>query len=211
MDLVEELSKSVIEGDSELAISIAKKIIEQGLDVNEAITNGLNKGMSIVSELYAKREYYLPEIIISADALYAALDQFKPFLRQKEIKVKAIVVIGVIRGDIHDIGKNLTKLFLEASGFKVIDCGRNVTSETFIKAIKENNADILAVSTLMSPTLENIASLIKELESSGIKNQLKGIIVGGAATNEQFAKNLGVIHCDDASNASVILNKLLLK
>jgi methanogenic corrinoid protein MtbC1 len=209
MDLVEDLSNAVIEGDTELAVSLAKKIINQGLDVNEAIINGLNRGMRIVSDLYAKRQYYLPEIIISADALYAALEEFKPFLKQNDLGHKGLVVIGVVRGDIHDIGKNLTKLFLEASGYKVIDCGRNVTSEDFIKKIEENNADILALSTLMSPTLESIELLIQKLDTLGIKKKLKGIIIGGAATNEQFAKKLGVIHCDDASRASVILNELL--
>ncbi|MFX0071197.1 MAG: B12-binding domain-containing protein, partial [Candidatus Hermodarchaeota archaeon] len=156
MNIIEKLKQSVIEGDSELAISLAKEAVNQRLDLNELILKALNEGMRVVSELYEKREYFLPEIIISADALYDALEIFKPHLEKQKTTHKAVVVIGVVRGDIHDIGKNMTKLFLEAAGYKVIDCGRNVTAENFISAIRENKADILALSTLMSPTLESI-------------------------------------------------------
>jgi methanogenic corrinoid protein MtbC1 len=210
MNLIKDLSNAVIEGNSELAVSIAKNIITQGVDINDAIFKGLNEGMSIVSDLYAKREYFLPEIIISADALYDALEVFKPHLELTNRKNKAIVVIGVVRGDVHDIGKNLTKLFLEASGYKVIDCGRNVQPDIFIKTIKENNADVLALSTLMNPTLESITNLIELLKKENLKEKLK-IIIGGAATSEQFAQKIGVIHCDDASKAARILDELILE
>jgi len=208
MSLIEQLSKAIIEGNSELAIELANNIINQEIDINDAIINGLNEGMKIVSELYEKREYYLPEIIISADALYDALEVFKPHLEKEKTTHKAVVVIGVVRGDIHDIGKNITKLFLEASGYKVIDCGRNVMTETFIEAIKENNAEVLALSTLMSPTLESIQELINKLKTEGLRGRLK-VIIGGAATSEQFAKSIGVIHCNNAAKAVTILDDLI--
>ncbi len=207
MSLNVQLSKAVIEGNSELTVKLANQIIKQGLDLNDAIINGLNNGMRIVSELYEKREYFLPEIIISADALYDALEVFKPYLEKKKSTHKAIVVIGVVRGDIHDIGKNITKLFLEASGYRVIDCGRNVTVETFMDAIKENDANILALSTLMSPTLESIEELIIKLKEEGLRDKLK-VIIGGAATSEQFANSIGVMHCNNAAKAVNILDEL---
>lgn len=153
-----------------------------------------------------KKEYFLPEIIISADALYDALEVFKPHLEKKENIHKGIVVIGVVRGDIHDIGKNMTKLFLETSGYRVIDCGRNVQAETFINVIKENNANILALSTLMSPTLESIEELIIKLKEEGLRDKLK-VIIGGAATSEQFAVSIGVMHCNNAAKAVNILDE----
>jgi dimethylamine corrinoid protein len=208
MSLIEQLSKAIIDGNSELAVELANNIINQGIDINDAIINGLNEGMKIVSELYEKREYYLPEIIISADALYDALEIFKPRLEKQKSTHKAVVVIGVVRGDIHDIGKNITKLFLEASGYKVIDCGRNVMAETFVEAIKENNAEILALSTLMSPTLESIQDLMNKLKAEGLREKLK-VIVGGAATSEQFANSIGVIHCNNAAKAVDILDELI--
>lgn len=207
MSLNEQLSKAVIEGNSELSVTLAIQVLNQGLDLNDAIINGLNEGMRIVSELYEKREYFLPEIIISADALYDALEVFKPHLEKMESTHKGVVVIGVVRGDIHDIGKNITKLFLEASGYKIIDCGRNVLAETFINAIKENNANILALSTLMNPTLESIEDLINKLQEEGLRDQLK-VIIGGAATSEQFADSIGVIHCNNAAKAVSVLDKL---
>jgi dimethylamine corrinoid protein len=208
MSLIEQLSKAIIDGNSELAVELANNIINQGIDINDAIINGLNEGMKIVSELYEQREYYLPEIIISADALYDALEVFKPHLEKQKSTHKAVVVIGVVRGDIHDIGKNITKLFLEASGYKVIDCGRNVMAETFVEAIKENNAEILALSTLMSPTLESIQDLINKLKAEGLRERLR-VIIGGAATSEQFATSIGVIHCNNAAKAVTILDELI--
>jgi len=207
MSLNEKLSKAVIDGDSDLSVTLAKEVIKQGLNLNDAIINGLNEGMRIVSELYEKKEYFLPEIIISADALYDALEVLKPHLEKKENIHKGIVVIGVVRGDIHDIGKNMTKLFLEASGYKVIDCGRNVLAETFINAIKENNANILALSTLMHPTLESIEDLINKIREEGLRDQLQ-VIIGGAATSEQFADSIGVIHCNNAAKAVSVLDKI---
>lgn len=206
MSLNEKLSKAVIDGDSDLSVTLAKEVIKQGLNLNDAIINGLNEGMRIVSELYEKKEYFLPEIIISADALYDALEVFKPHLEKKENIHKGIVVIGVVRGDIHDIGKNMTKLFLETSGYRVIDCGRNVLAETFINVIKENNANILALSTLMSPTLESIEELIIKLKEEGLRDKLK-VIIGGAATSEQFADSIGVMHCNNAAKAVNILDE----
>jgi dimethylamine corrinoid protein len=209
MNLIEDLYNSIIEGDSEKAVESAEEIVSQGLDVNDAIINGLNKGMKKVSELYAKREYFLPEIIIAADAVYAALNILKPHVKFKEAKKKGIIVIGVVRGDIHDIGKNLTKIFLEASGYKVIDCGRNVKPETFIEEIKNNNPDILALSTLMSPTLQSIEILISELRKEALLESIE-IIIGGAATSQQFADSIGVHYCNDASEAVKLVDKIII-
>ncbi len=209
MSLLEKLTKSVIEGDSETAVLLAREVIKQGFDINEAIFNGLNEGMRIVGELYEKKEYYLPEIIISADALYDALAVLQPHMEKLALKHKAVIVIGVVRGDIHDIGKNITRILLEASGYKVIDCGRNVMPEAFVKAIKENNAHVLALSTLMNPTLESIEVLVEMLKKEGLRENLK-IIIGGAATSESFANSLGILHCDNAAKAVDILDNYFL-
>lgn len=207
MTLINELREAVIDGDSEKSTLIAKNIVKKGLDINDAIVDGLNSGMKKVSELYREKEYFLPEIIVAADSLYAALDVFKPHINKKETQSKINVVIGVVRGDIHDIGKNLTKLFLEASGYNVIDCGRNVKNEDFINAIKENDANILALSTLMSPTLESITDLLKELKKEDLLNRVK-ILIGGAATSEEFAQKIGVKYCENSIEALKYIDKM---
>jgi len=207
MTLINELKVAVIDGDSEKSTLIAKNIVKKGLNINDAIVGGLNSGMKKVSELYREKEYFLPEIIVAADSLYAALDVFKPHINKKETQSKINVVIGVVRGDIHDIGKNLTKLFLEASGYNVIDCGRNVKNEDFINAIKENDANILALSTLMSPTLESITDLIKELKREDLFNKVE-ILIGGAATGEEFAQKIGVKYCENSMDSLKYIDKM---
>ncbi len=206
MALLDEIADAVIQGDTETAVALANQIVENKMDLNEAIINGLNKGMRTVGDLYEKREYFLPEIIVAADALYEALAVFKPHLTKDQAH-KATVVTGVVRGDIHDIGKNIVKLFLEASGFKVIDLGRNVPSELFIQTIKEHNADVLALSTLMSPTLESMVEVMDLLEKDGLRSSIK-VIIGGAATDEKFAAEIGATYIEDANSAIQFLNKL---
>jgi len=190
-DLNDQLATAILEGDSERAVSIAKEIVQQKKDLNEAIINGLHEGMHRVGERYDKRQYFLPEIIVAADALYDALAVFKPHLQQRDQEPKATVIIGVVRGDIHDIGKNVTRIFLETAGYKVVDCGRNVPAEQFIEAVKEHQAQVLALSTLMSPTLDSITRVVELLEQHGLRDGLL-VIIGGAATSEEFARKIGV-------------------
>ena len=203
--ILDDISEAVIHGDTEKAIVLANQIVEQkSIDLNDAIINGLNKGMKVVGELYDKREYFLPEIIVAADALYEALAVFKPHLTIDR-KPKATVICGVVRGDIHDIGKNIVKLFLEAAGYKVVDLGRNVMAELFIEAIKEHHAEVLALSTLMSPTLESMREVMDLLKKQGISKKVK-VIIGGAATDEKFAEEIGAIYIKDANSAIKLLN-----
>lgn len=209
MSILDELADAVIKGDTDAAVALAKTIIEEGVvDLDTAIINGLNKGMRVVSELYEKREYYLPEIIVAADALYEALAIFKPHLiASTSQKSKATIVCGVVRGDIHDIGKNVVKLFLDASGFKVIDLGRNVNPELFIEAVKEHHADILALSTLMSPTLDSMREVVDLLNAAGLREKVQ-IIIGGAAPDEKFAAEIGATFLEDAPSAVKYLNSM---
>ncbi len=205
MDLLEEIQEAVLKGDAEKATALAKEIVDEELDLNDAISNGLNEGMRRVSMLYDKREYFLPEIIVAADALYEALTVFKSHLTGDQ-EHKATVICGVVRGDIHDIGKNVVKLFLEAGGYRVIDLGRNVPAETFIEAIKTHHAEVLALSTLMSPTLENMTEVVELLKLENIHENVK-VIIGGAAVTEKFAEEIGATYLNDATSAIKYLNK----
>jgi methylmalonyl-CoA mutase cobalamin-binding domain/chain len=191
MDLNDELATAILEGKSERSVSLAMEIVQQKKDLNDAIINGLHKGMHLVGERYDNRQYFLPEIIVAADALYDALAVFKPHLQQRDQEPKATVVIGVVRGDIHDIGKNVTRIFLETAGYKVVDCGRNVPAEQFIDAVKEHRAQVLALSTLMSPTLDSITQVVELLKQRGLRDGIL-VIIGGAATSEEFARKIGV-------------------
>jgi methylmalonyl-CoA mutase cobalamin-binding domain/chain len=209
MDINDKLSAAIVEGDSEQAVLIAKEIVLQKGNLDEAILHGLNRGMQLVGGRYEERRYFLPEIIVSADALYDALAVFKPHMQRGQ-EPKATVVIGVVRGDIHDIGKNVTKIFLETAGYKVVDCGRNVTAEQFLGAVEENHAQILALSTLMSPTLDSITQVVELLKQRGLREKVL-VIIGGAATSEEFACKIGVECLKEGYSAVSFLDKRFVK
>ncbi len=187
-ELLEKLAKAVDAGDAENAKKLAKEAIDAGVEPLEII-EWLIKGMDIVSEKYEKGEYFIPDLLIAAEAFYAALDVIKPLTKAAPKKVGK-VVIGVVEGDIHDIGKNLVKLQLIAKGFDVIDLGRDVPLEEFVKAAKEHKADIVAMSTLMTTTMPGMEVVIERLKEEGIRDNVR-VIVGGAPVSEEFAKSIG--------------------
>lgn len=210
MTIVDELVDAVIEGNEEKAIELANKVIEQNYDIQDAIINGLNAGMKLVGEKYEQKEYFLPEIMVSSDAFYSAFKILQPYLL-KDVEYKATIVIGVVRGDVHDIGKNITKIFLEAAGFKVVDLGRNVPAEKFIESIKENNAEIVALSTMMTSTLKSMREVLDLIKKEGLRDQIK-IILGGAAPDEKFTLEIGAdFYGSDANAAVEILNRYILE
>lgn len=208
MILIEELKNAIIEGEEELAIQKAQEIIESNINIQDAISEGLVSGMKHVGKLYEEHEYFIPEIILSADALNGAFEILKPHLGQDSKEYKATAVIGVVKGDIHDIGKTIVGQFLVVSGYNVIDLGRNVHSDLFIQTIKENNAKIVCLSTLMTPTMEEMKLIVDRLKLEGLKEKVK-VFIGGAPTDPDFAKEIGADYCcKDAIEAIDILDQL---
>ncbi len=211
MILIENLKQAIIDGDEVLTIQIVKEIIEKKFDVHQVLFEGLCEGMKEVGRLYEEHEYFIPEIIISADAFNAGFEIIKPYLEQMEEKPKATVVIGVVKGDIHDIGKNIVAQFLIANGYKVIDLGRNVHSDLFIENTKQNEADVVCLSTLMSPTLEEMKVVVEKLKERNLKDKIK-VVIGGATTDPDFMKEIGADYCcKDAYEVVHILDNLFLK
>ncbi|MBD3229932.1 MAG: cobalamin-binding protein, partial [Candidatus Lokiarchaeota archaeon] len=211
MDLIENLKQSIINGNEGEAMKLANEIIGNNIDLQEAILNGLSAGMRVVGEKYERHEYFLPEVIVAADALNSAFNLFKPHLGEDDSDFKAKIVIGVVKGDIHEIGKNIVSQFLTANNYKVIDLGRNVPPEKFITAVEENYADIVALSTLMSPTLDQMKIIIERLKEKGLRDQVK-VIIGGAPTDEEFMKEIGAdFCCKDANEAVSTLDAIIMK
>ncbi|MHA1231183.1 MAG: cobalamin B12-binding domain-containing protein [Candidatus Helarchaeota archaeon] len=183
MNLIEDLKNSIINGDSESAVKIAKEIVDNEYNIQDAILNGLSAGMKIVSKRYENHEYFIPEVIVSADALNSAFNIFKPHLEEKS----------------------------KAAGYKIIDLGRNVPAEKFVEAVEKYNADIVALSTLMSPTLEQMQIVIEKLKENGLRNKVK-VIIGGAPTDEDFMRKIGAdFCCKDAVEAVSVLDNTLIK
>jgi corrinoid protein of di/trimethylamine methyltransferase len=190
-EIYKKLAQAVLEGEPEEAEELANLALEQGADPLACINQGLMKGIQEVGELFSKGEYYLPELIIGADAMKAALEVLEPKLMgDQKREVVGRVVLGTVEGDLHEIGKTLVGTMLTANGFKVTDIGVDQKPEAFIAAIKESNADLVGASALLTTTMLQQEKLIKALVEAGIRDQVK-VMVGGAPVTEQFAKKIG--------------------
>lgn len=170
---------------------------------------GCAKGMKVVSDKYENGEYYVPEVLVSARAMKRAVDVLQPHIKVEGAEMPGKIMLGVVDGDVHDIGKNLVKILLSAAGFDVVDLGKDVHAEDFIDAIKEEKPQIVGLSTLMSPTMLTMENTLKEFEKEGIRDEIK-VIVGGAIVNREFADEIGADGYEkDAAKTVKLVEKLL--
>jgi len=187
--IFKKLAKAVVLGDTEVAEEGAQEALTEGISPYDAVIRGLAEGMKTVGEKYEQKEYFLPEMLLSADAMYAGLNILTPHIKSKD-KMKGKIVLGVVEGDIHDIGKNIVKTMLTAAGYEVIDLGRDVPAAEFVKKAKAEGAQVIAMSTLMTPTLMSMKSVEDKLDHEGLKDKVKTII-GGGSVSEEWRDNIG--------------------
>lgn len=185
-----DLSDSVVEMDEEKAVSVSKAIIDKGIDAYEAIDNGLSDGMERAGRLFEEEEYFIPELLMCSDAMYAGVDVLKPHIKTSGGGKKERIVLGVIEGDTHDIGKNLVKIMLDTSGFEVIDLGRDVPPVEFLEKAKASEAKLIGLSTLMTTTMSGIEEVIRLLIEDNVRDHFK-VIVGGGPISQGFADKIG--------------------
>ncbi len=185
-----KLSDAVVNMEEEEAITLSMEVVAEKLDAYEAIDQGLSNGMERAGKLFEEEEYFIPELLMCSDAMYAGLDILKPHIKRDEQGEKHIVVIGVVEGDTHDIGKNLVKIMLETAGFDVLDLGRDIPPQNFVDKAKEVNAGIIALSTLMTTTMEGMAEVIRILKQENIRDRFK-VIIGGGPISQSFADKIG--------------------
>ena len=192
-------------------IIIAEKCLENSISAYEAIDKGLADGMSRAGQLYEDGEYYIPELLMCSDAMYAGLNVLKPHLQKSETENRKKVVIGVVQGDTHDIGKNLVKIMMETEGFEVIDLGRDIPPKDFVNKAKEVGASIIVLSTLMTTTMDGMAEVINLLKEEGIRDKVF-VMIGGGPISQSFADKIGAdLYTTDASKASKRAKELLSK
>lgn len=192
--------EAVIEGDEDAAVAVAKQAIAEGIDPVEVITEGLTVGMTTVGDLFNSEEISLPYVIVAAEAMTKAIEVLEPYIPvESQAKKIATVVIGTVIGDIHDIGKGIVATMLKVYGFEVHDLGRDVPVQAFIDKAIEVNADIIASSTLMTTTLLGQKEIQEAIEAAGLKVKT---MVGGAATNQQWANKIGAsAYCENSTEA----------
>ncbi|MEM3383283.1 MAG: corrinoid protein [Nitrososphaerales archaeon] len=187
-DILKRMADGVVVGDEAAVTKAAQEwaeLVKAGKEqAYIGIVDGLAAGMKIVGEKYECKEYFLPEVLLSADAMYAGLNVLLPLLPKAERGAAGKIVIGVVEGDIHDIGKNIVKAMLTAAGYEVYDMGRDVPTKDFVSKAKETEAHVVALSTMMSPTLLSMKAVEEELRKEGLKDKTKTIIGGGTVTDE---------------------------
>jgi 5-methyltetrahydrofolate--homocysteine methyltransferase len=188
MDLLENLANQIIEGNAPKTKELADQALQQGRTPKDILEKGLLAGMKVVGERFRRNEYYVPEVLMSARAVQAGLVLLEPLLAAAGVQPVGVVVIGTVRGDLHDIGKNLVAMMLKGAGFRVIDLGVNVPAEKFVAAVTENGANILAMSALLTTTVVNMKEVIDLLKANGIPAK---VLIGGAPVTENFARQIG--------------------
>jgi 5-methyltetrahydrofolate--homocysteine methyltransferase len=184
------LSTAVLEGDAEKTRQLTEKGIEQGLEPKDILDNGLVVGMDEVGVRFKRGDMFVPEVLMSADAMSAGLEIIKPLLAASGTKLAGKILMGTVKSDLHDIGKNLVSMMCEGAGFEIINLGFNVDPEKFITAIKEHQPDIVGMSAMLTTTMRAMGQTIKAIEEAGLRDQVK-IFVGGAPVDAAFAERIG--------------------
>ena len=184
------LQKALIAGDGDTLAGETQRLLDNEIDPHTIIKEGLVPGMDVVGEKFKNDELYLPEVINIATIFKSSVEVIKPKLMSGQVASAGKVVIGTVQGDMHDVGKNIVVLMLEANGFDVIDLGVDVSSQTFIKTASEIGADVIGMSALLTTTMPKISEVIDELKQAGLKDKFRTII-GGAPINQSFADEVG--------------------
>jgi 5-methyltetrahydrofolate--homocysteine methyltransferase len=208
MSHLENIYQAVLEGDAAGTQTGVQAALDENLEAEKILKEGLIPAMTEVGRLFEENEYFVPEMLISARAMQSGLNLLKPYLVSSGVPAAGKVVIGTVKGDLHDIGKNLVMMMLEGSGFEIVDLGTDVSPQQFAESVQENQASLLAMSALLTTTMPNMKSTIQELEAKGLRERVK-VIVGGAPLTQEYADQIGADgFAPDASAAARLARSL---
>jgi len=203
------LYNAILEGDVAATQAGVQAALDAGLEPGDILADGMIAAMKEVGRLFEEGEYFVPEMLIAARAMQAGMSLLKPYLLSSDVKSAGKVAIGTIKGDLHDIGKNLVALMLEGAGFEIIDLGVDVAPEKFVEAISTGGADIVAFSALLTTTMSNMKNTIDAIQQAGLRNKVK-IIIGGAPVTQAYADQIGADgFAPDASRAVSLAQSLV--
>lgn len=209
--LIKDIFDCVLNGDNKTIGAKVQAALEAGYDPAVILNQGMVAAMAEVGRLFEIGEYYVPEMLISARAMQTALSILKPKLVASDVKPVAKVAIGTVKGDLHDIGKNLVAMMLEGAAFEIIDLGVDVAPEQFVSTVKEKQVDIVALSALLTTTMTNMKTTIEALKEAGLRDKVK-VMVGGAPLTSSFAQEIGADgYAPDASRAVALAKSLIAR
>ena len=206
---LESLKESVIKGKSADVEKLTNEALTSGIKPQEILKNALIPAMGIVGNKMKNNEFFIPEVLIAAKAMKSSMVILKPLLADKDFGAEGKVLLGTVKGDLHDIGKNLVMMMFEGAGFKVVDLGTDVSPEKFVNAVKFENPDIVGMSALLTTTMPSIKKTLEALKEAGLRNKVK-VLVGGAPITQEYANEVGADgYASDAPSAVDIAKKLL--
>jgi len=208
-DILQQIASNLYKGEEEIVAKLVRDALDQGFDPGKILSGGLIFGMDQVGRDFRVGELFVPEVLIAARAMHSGMDVLRPFLVDSDVTSAGKYLIGTVKGDLHDIGKNLVKMMLEGAGFNVIDLGTDVDPNTFVDAVREQRPQIVGMSALLTTTMSGMATTIEALERAGLRDKVK-IMIGGAPVTEAFAAHIGAdVYAPDAAVAVEAARKLV--
>lgn len=206
MSVLQEISEYLQKGKAPKVKELVQQAIDEGLSPQDILENGLLAGMNVVGQRFKDNEIFVPEVLVAARAMNRGITVLRPLLAAEGVEEKGTVIIGTVKGDLHDIGKNLVRMMMEGKGLKVIDLGVDVATEAFVEAAIENKAKIIACSALLTTTMGEMEHVVKAVRASELGGTVK-IMVGGAPITEAFAQSIGAdCYTPDAATAAAALD-----
>jgi 5-methyltetrahydrofolate--homocysteine methyltransferase len=208
-DYIASVYNAILDGQLKSTSELVQTALNAGVDPTELLNQGMIAAMSEVGRLFEEGDYFVPEMLVSARAMQAGLEPLKPVLMKSNFKPAGKVIIGTVKGDLHDIGKNLVAMMLEGSAFELVDLGVDVSPEKFVDAVKSSGAQLMAMSALLTTTMPNMKATLEALKQAGLRDQVK-VIVGGAPITQEYADSIGADgFAPDASRAVSLAKSLV--
>jgi 5-methyltetrahydrofolate--homocysteine methyltransferase len=209
MGVLDDLKQSVIDMEVDKATELTQKALDEGLDAEKVLNEALVPAMDAVGDQYEKGERYVPEMLLSAQSMKGGMQLLRPLLAESGVEPKGRIVIGTVEGDLHDIGQNLVSMMLEGAGFEVTNLGAETPADEFVSSVKDNNADILGLSALLTTTMTHMPEVIDALKEDGVRDNLQ-VMIGGAPVSQDYADEIGADgYASDASSAVKLAEQLI--
>ena len=210
-EILGQISENLIKGRANEVKSLVGQALEANIAPGRVLNEGLVAGMAVVGDKFKKNEFYVPEVLIAARAMKSGMEILRPKLQAAGVKAKATVCVGTVKGDLHDIGKNLVCMMLEGAGYNVVDCGVNVEAQKFLAEAQKNSAELIGMSALLTTTMGAMKTTVDAVKEAGLKGKIK-IMVGGAPLTQSFADEIGADgYAPDAASAVDLANRLIGK